>query len=1450
MPSGGHRVKRGHNDPLPPADTVYTQSQPPSIPPREPPPLPSRGGSRECLLEDPAATVPGSGSNGTTSGATLTPPKFAPAPRTPPILPPRERDGGSRDGLDMVDGDTRGSRPLPPPPKPEESIPAPLPRDRSRSRLNSVSSSKSTDNFKRLSQNGLSGSGDQIDETDNTIRRRDHDAPNGFAPLDILPPTRPRVRHRSTPGAAELSVTGSINDIPCHDWASVDNFTNNVADRRSVFEPKAEQADNSIPTSNRSSPIATLRPPSERPSSWHVGPGGGPQFNRSNGVEPNARTSQDPDRFLASYMRSLDNNRDTATGSRSSLKSSLKNSNRNSRVEDENEESNEDEFPTLVPSSRPGPDENIYTMPSILRRDSPSISDSVDVPDVPRKRILKTRHPSDGGSDEYNVRKVNTGKVTKKRVRHSSTPQALNPPSPQKLPVPPRGMKSAAELQGSLRILSLLKANNEANSRRSSISALSQEGTTEGGGGVTVSGGSMRSSNSLMPIAQDDEMDEDDDDTSEQVSEMTEIEPEAMGKQDKKDKHDSNNEKSTSELPSATADGQTKERSRNKNKKKPRSRLNSAKELRFGEMQQVEIHYGSFGLYASTTSFIMDLEVGYGYKATTGGVKTMTAPTELQQESILKVSPSKATAKNNKKKSPAKKRGSVSGKSEAGSQGGSSSKRRPGSGSWHLRRSSRDKNEESGNKKKKEKQRKTSNSSKDKMKKSQSNDSIHSIPDVVDSAISTNDNKNDINDPAKDDDADSVSVGFASLRRRPESWRVSLQELNAVVAFSGDGDDDPPPGGSRCSNRSSWAGGETSGSDDELLSQRTRSVLTLVEEFNSKVPELPENSQKHVPWFIRFAASPIMAFAFGPLFGILVYALLAWLVLSGLPLAALFQQGQGSPWTDTAVTQAISGGVGCCAGVFLTIGGHYSSRVRATMVLLVPTLLSKRGRAFMITSAFAILLTGPVHTIEMNIQEVVDSLTCLYEQMRDMAEGFVEQAKENFEQINETMRQVNEAIAEYQREMKELQQQSSDAVQKELEALQKKMEMYQQKLSKVKSFMAKTSSVCDSVVAATTFGFVENCGTPVVPDMPNINLTFNLDGSFSFADPTQLVDIDIKAEAGELRATPITEIRENLKNILRNVFKTIEKYFKYISKICYLSVFFMVADAFHYMYKYYTDDSFDNMFVDQNLKNYAGLQGEAGKTLLPLRNWELLERYQVQTAVKLSKKEYKRIFMQSATTIVFTLFAIGVVVSDIVLRAVLEVFRSEAKFGLEYDGMEQGLSLSTLGKQSPEEQMNITFRMYDLSSEPCLPDPQKSDYTRMFAIAALVTMCLLSCIFDAYATRLRSTVCNTCFPKRAAERAAFLYRRITTGRGTRRLQLQMIAYRRLVRKYREAEFFNFRRKVKAKTKLTDGRSKTSQCVGCTLVINKSEGTKFPLKFLGENATVYICSDCKKDTNLK
>ena len=380
--------------------------------------------------------------------------------------------------------------------------------------------------------------------------------------------------------------------------------------------------------------------------------------------------------------------------------------------------------------------------------------------------------------------------------------------------------------------------------------------------------------------------------------------------------------------------------------------------------------------------------------------------------------------------------------------------------------------------------------------------------------------------------------------------------------------------------------------------------------------------------------------------------------------------------------------------------------------------------------------------------------------MKDMASDFVQQVEDNFQQMNQTLTDMNNAIVQYQRRMQELQQKSSEAVTKEMQELQAKMQVYQQKLSRVQKFMAKTSTVCDSVVAVTTFGIVDNCGTPAVPNLPNLNLNISFDQSFTFVDPSDLVEFESKT--GEIHATPINEIRDNLKTILSDVFATISRYFKYISKFCYLSVLFMLWDAVHYMYKYYTDDSFDNLFVDHNLRYYAkNIQKD--ESLLPMRNWELNEKYQVQTAARLSKKEYKRIFMQSLGSIIFSAVAIAVVIADIVLRAVLQVFRDEAQFGIQYDGMEQGVTLKSLGQQSPEQQMNVKFKMFDLSSDPCLPTPHSSDYTRMIAIVGLVLACFLSCVFDAYATRLRSTVCNACFPKRATERVAFLYRRIVTG---------------------------------------------------------------------------------------
>ena len=51
-----------------------------------------------------------------------------------------------------------------------------------------------------------------------------------------------------------------------------------------------------------------------------------------------------------------------------------------------------------------------------------------------------------------------------------------------------------------------------------------------------------------------------------------------------------------------------------------------------------------------------------------------------------------------------------------------------------------------------------------------------------------------------------------------------------------------------------------------------------------------------------------------------------------------------------------------------------------------------------------------------------------------------------------------------------------------------------------------------------------------------------------------------------------------------------------------------MVDAYRYMIKYQSDDTFDNMYIDSNLTSHEGEQ------LVPMRRWELAEKYQVASS--------------------------------------------------------------------------------------------------------------------------------------------------------------------------------------------------------------------------------------------
>ena len=159
--------------------------------------------------------------------------------------------------------------------------------------------------------------------------------------------------------------------------------------------------------------------------------------------------------------------------------------------------------------------------------------------------------------------------------------------------------------------------------------------------------------------------------------------------------------------------------------------------------------------------------------------------------------------------------------------------------------------------------------------------------------------------------------------------------------------------------------------------------------------------------------------------------------------------------------------------------------------------------------------------------------------------------------------------------------------------------------------------------------------------------------------------------------------------------------------------------------------------------------------------------------------------------------------------------------------MENGVSLQSLFLGLESGQVNLidlNVQGFNLSTDPCLPSPKTTNHVQIAIIAIIIIASILSCVFEAYIFRLRANICNTCFPDRAKQRAEYLYKRIQTGRKTRRVQLSMIVGRQLDIREREAKFFSSYSWLKDKL----GRKRTgiSACPGCNSKIKQGEGHDF------------------------
>ena len=562
------------------------------------------------------------------------------------------------------------------------------------------------------------------------------------------------------------------------------------------------------------------------------------------------------------------------------------------------------------------------------------------------------------------------------------------------------------------------------------------------------------------------------------------------------------------------------------------------------------------------------------------------------------------------------------------------------------------------------------------------------------------------------------------------------------------------------------------------------------------------------------------------------------------------------PLMTTATSHLIGGATGTGVGLGLTVSSIFSVRVRCSLALMVPSLVAKRGRGFMLTFAMSLLIKGPVNTIQFNLQELVRCFTCMYEEIKGLAERFQNTFKGLMDKVSALLREIETLQKQMTRILKERLDEATEEQRQEIERAKREMKEQAKEVEKavkeVKDVVNAPGNIlntaCDAVttgVSAVANGFedlgstiadgsedfgsaVEGfgsavadffswrrrkrsaCGIPDIIDIPsisepNLGVSEKLKAILETLKPDlDLLDIDLKGMQGEIDASSIKQIRENMKALFNNLMNLCKLIARYWSKIFYLTVIAVVLDALRYQNQYYTDNDFDNKMVDENLKKMWKRDGL--KKLTPLRKWEVKKQEaQKATSLKMTKEELQKLATQSFPVILATVVFLGIVIVDFAFTTTLQAFEKNAKFGISFPGMEQGISFGSFMDGTDVDAV-LKVHAFNLSTDPCLPRSRQTGASSLGPIFAVLFLCLLSCLIDAYFSRVRAQICNLFYPFRADERAKYLFkylflkpfavitqfcRRIELGRKSRFYQLNLILSRELDKRRRAKEFALF-----------------------------------------------------------
>ena len=524
----------------------------------------------------------------------------------------------------------------------------------------------------------------------------------------------------------------------------------------------------------------------------------------------------------------------------------------------------------------------------------------------------------------------------------------------------------------------------------------------------------------------------------------------------------------------------------------------------------------------------------------------------------------------------------------------------------------------------------------------------------------------------------------------------------------------------------------------------------------------------------RLGKSRYSGLFFGPLYGVLIYLYIAFLIIPGRPFTHTDQDQDFNALITMETGHYIAGGVGIVSGTGLTISSMTSRRLRCTMVLMIPTLVTRRGRALLMALSIGLLVEGPLRTMRYNLFEIGNTFTCMYDEIYKLSSHILHQFGVVLSQFQIILEKIRVLLDLY---IKRLEADLSPEGIQELKDARAAIEKIKTAAEKAADAVSVPDTFCSGVISASSpmgskikklsskfreyvddlvGGSSQNdrrkrdaCAAIVEFGEVNLNNISQKDLEEILTKIGSNVDVTkIKTRddlVKELDTTSIDYIRTEFKETFESAMDTILIVTIWVSKVLYLTIFLLVHDANTYLTHHYSDDTFDNMMVDDNLKRLNR------KKLTPLRNWEIQEQYYHAKDVIMTSNELITMLIISLSSAVCTLSVTIVVIGDYLLSAALIAFTENSKLAISFPGLESGVSVAS------QEEDTIEIEGYDFSLDPCIPHGRESPPRVLWPLYMVLLLCLLSCTLETYFARARAIICNAFYEKRAEQRAIYLY---------------------------------------------------------------------------------------------